>query len=46
MKSRDAIVPSPVTVTARDDGREAARLVMLSTGIIFALIFVLQAMSP
>jgi hypothetical protein len=27
----------------RDDGRHAARVVMVSTGLLFALIFVLQA---
>jgi len=46
MKTRDKIVSSQIAVNERDDGRHAARVIMLGIGLLFVVIFVLRAISP
>jgi hypothetical protein len=45
MKQRTQIKAARVSLNQDDDGRQAARLVALSMGLLFSLIFVLQALS-
>jgi hypothetical protein len=45
MKQRTRITAARVSLGQDDDGRQAARLVALSMGLLFSLIFVLQALS-
>jgi hypothetical protein len=45
MKSTERTRAVEATVREGDDGRHAARIVMLSTGLLFGLIFTLQAMA-
>jgi hypothetical protein len=42
-KARTETGQAVAVAVERDDGRHAARLVMVSVGILFTLIFVLQA---
>jgi len=46
MKTPDRISVAQVAVNQGDDGRAAARVAMIAIGLLFALIFVLQTMSP
>jgi F420-0:gamma-glutamyl ligase len=46
MKATEPTRVSEAVVHAGDDGRHAARIVMVSTGLLFGLIFLLQAIAP
>jgi hypothetical protein len=43
MKTKPMIETARAVAVQRDDGRHAARIVMVSTGLLFVLIFLLQA---
>jgi hypothetical protein len=43
MKTKGLTVTARAVVVERDDGRHAARVVAVSIGLLFALIFLLQA---
>ena len=43
MKNQTTIETAGAHAVERDDGRHAARIVMVSAGLLFALIFLLQA---
>jgi hypothetical protein len=43
MKRRPTSETARAVAVERDDGRHAARIVMVSAGLLFALIFLLQA---
>ena len=43
MNNRPQIESARTVAVERDDGRHAARIVMVSAGLLFALIFLLQA---
>jgi hypothetical protein len=43
MKTKVRTETARAVAVERDDGRHAARVVMVSTGLLFALIFLLQA---
>jgi hypothetical protein len=45
MKATEPTKVAEAAVPAGDDGRHAARIVMLSTGLLFGLIFLLRAMA-
>ena len=46
MKTTEQMRVVEAPIRRGDDGRHAARVVMLSTGVLFGLIFLLQAISP
>jgi hypothetical protein len=43
MKNQPTIEIARAVAVERDDGRHAARIVMVGAGLLFALIFLLQA---
>jgi hypothetical protein len=46
MRSRPTIETAHTVAGGRDDGTHAARILMVSSGLLFAFIFLLQAMTP
>ena len=45
MKGRTGIIADRASLSSDDDGRQAARLVALSTGLLFSIMLLLQAVS-
>jgi len=45
MKTKALTETARAVAVERDDGRHAARVVMVSVGLLFALIFMLQAVT-